>query len=374
MRPRLHGEIRRKVINDWLSGYSRDEISRRTGASTGTVSNIVNTLEQDLGKAEADALRELAKAIQLSPAQYVVGIRISNLSKRVGLDPKLDEIEQFLVNVCDECMSRGITPETIASHMEDLANIPGNVRLPELEQYRTKMTAEIKALGEQKCRLINDISEIAQQKLEAETALEQTLENKRMIEDELKAYGDAKQQLGIYDLIITDLQNSARTIRTIQERGYDPDTIIADINKVHSYDQNKEALTAELDDKTIKIQVAECRYSQLRDAINLYSQRLPAYEWFERQGVSGMDLKILFDKIIDVSLLYGIPFYVAFNKFFGDVCEQYGPKLGFESKIESLKSELAKLSKERQEEEKKLNNANLLAFNILFGKQPFDIP
>jgi hypothetical protein len=195
-----------------------------------------------------------------------------------------------------------------------------------------------------------------------------------MIEDELKAYGDAKQQLGIYGLIITDLQNSARTIRTIQELGYDPDIIIADINKVHSYDQNKEALTAELDDKTIKIQVAECRYSQLRDAINLYSQRLPAYEWFERQGVSGRDLKILFDKIVDVSLLYGIPFDVAFNKFFGDVCEQYGPKLGFESKIESLKLEIAKLSKERQEEEEKLSDVNRLAFNILTGNQSFDLP
>ncbi len=87
MRPRLPEEIRRKVINDWLSGYGRDEISPRTGASTGTVSNIGNTLEQDLGKAEADALRELEKSIRLSPAQYMVGIRISNMLKRVGLDP-----------------------------------------------------------------------------------------------------------------------------------------------------------------------------------------------------------------------------------------------------------------------------------------------
>jgi hypothetical protein len=331
-------------------------------------------LEQDLGKAEADALRELAKSIRLSLAQYMVGIRISNMLKRIGLDPKSDEMEQFLVNVCEECMSRGIVPETIASHMEDLANIPGNVRLPELEEYRTKMTAEIKALGEQKCRLINDISEIAQQNSEAATVLEQALEKKRMIEDELKAYSDTKQQLGLYGLTMTDFQRTAKTIRTIQELGYDPNTIVEDIQDVHYYNQNKEALTAELDDKKIKIQVAECRYSQLQDAINLYSQRLPAYEWFERHGVSGRDLKILFDKIIDVSLLYKIPFHVAFNKFFGDVNEQYGPKLGFESKIESLKSELAKLSTERQEEEKKLNNANLLAFNILFGKQPLDLP
>jgi hypothetical protein len=50
MRPRLPEEIRLKVINDWLSGYGRDEISRRTGTSSGTVSNMADTLEQDLGK------------------------------------------------------------------------------------------------------------------------------------------------------------------------------------------------------------------------------------------------------------------------------------------------------------------------------------
>jgi uncharacterized protein YerC len=49
MRPRLPEEKRIKVINDWLSAYKRDEISSRTGASTGTVSNVADTLEQDLG-------------------------------------------------------------------------------------------------------------------------------------------------------------------------------------------------------------------------------------------------------------------------------------------------------------------------------------
>jgi hypothetical protein len=143
---------------------------------------------------------------------------------------------------------------------------------------------------------------------------------------------------------------------------------------VDYYNQNKEALTTELDDLKIKIQVAERRYNQLQNAINLYSQRLPAYDWFERHGVSGNDLRISFDKILEVSLLYNIPFHVAFNKFFGDVNEQYDPKLGFESKIESLKLEVAKFSKERQEEEKKLNDVNRLASNILTGNLSFDLP
>lgn len=138
MRPRLSDEIRLKVIIDLLSGYGRDEISRRTGASTGTVSNVADTLEQDLGKAEADALRGLAKSIKLSPAQYAIGIRISNLLKRVGLDPKSDKVEQFLVNVCNECINRGIAPEKIALDIEDRANIPDNISLSELKNIEPK--------------------------------------------------------------------------------------------------------------------------------------------------------------------------------------------------------------------------------------------
>lgn len=271
-------------------------------------------------------------------------------------------------------MIRRIIPKMIASNMEDLKSIPGSVRLPELEEYRKKMVAEIKALGEQKQGFINDISGIAQQKLEAEIVLQQTLEKKRMIEDELKAYGDARQQLGLYGLTMTDFQRTAKTIRTTQELGYDPNRIAEGIQDVHYYNQNKEALTAELDELKIKIQVAKSRHNQLQDAINLYSLRLAAYEWFERHGVSGSDLRILFDKILEVSLFYDVPFHVAFNKFFGDVNEQYDPKLGFESKIESLKSELAELSKSRQEEEKKLNDVNRLASNILTGNLSFDLP
>ncbi len=93
---------------------------------------------------------------------------------------------------------------------------------------------------------------------------------------------------------------------------------------------------------------------------------------FKSQGIRGEDLKVLFDKVPDISLLHEVPFHVAFNKFFGDVCEQYDSKLGLESAIESQKSELDRVSKERQEEEKEVSDASQMAFNILFGK-PFDL-
>jgi prefoldin subunit 5 len=59
---------------------------------------------------------------------------------------------------------------------------------------------------------------------------------------------------------------------------------------------------------------------------------------------------------------------VAFNKFFADICEHYDAKLGFGSKIESLKSEIAALSKEKQEEEKKLDNVKRQIFDMISDK------
>jgi prefoldin subunit 5 len=375
MRPRLPEEIRRKVINDWLSGYGRDEITRRAGASSGTVFNIRNTLEQDLGKAEADALRELAKSIRLSPAQYMVGIRISNMLKRVGLDPKSDEIEQFLVNVCDECMNRGFSPETIASHMEDLANIPSNVRLPELEEYRTKMTAEIKALSEQKQGLINDISTLQQKRSHEEKNLEETLEQTRKIEYEILLFSDTKALLDRFNLTMTEF---ATNLKDMIAWGGEPKQIVAKFDEMKKFDRERVARKNELDVMERKLASIRKEYYSIQNLNSSYSQKIDVLKKFDDDGI---DLTEFYDTIMRISTSNGLPFYLAFHKFFQDISEQYDMKLGFESQIESLKSEIESLNfklgklfeEERENEEKKLNVPKGSGISFVFDGKTIEL-
>jgi hypothetical protein len=57
--------IKSRVISQWLQGLGRDMIAQDNNISTGAVSNITNEWSMDNGKHEADAFRELAKAMIL---------------------------------------------------------------------------------------------------------------------------------------------------------------------------------------------------------------------------------------------------------------------------------------------------------------------
>ena len=81
--------IKSRVISQWLQGLGRDIIARDNNISTGAVSNITNEWSMDIGKSEADAFRELAKALNtagLTPAQCAIGFRTIKLVGGQNID------------------------------------------------------------------------------------------------------------------------------------------------------------------------------------------------------------------------------------------------------------------------------------------------
>jgi hypothetical protein len=62
MRPPVPEETKQEVIRLWLLGYGRLEIATLVNTSHGTVFNITEKWENDTGKPEAKAFRELAKS------------------------------------------------------------------------------------------------------------------------------------------------------------------------------------------------------------------------------------------------------------------------------------------------------------------------
>jgi transposase len=52
--------VKKQVINQWLSGDSRDRIAADNGIGAGTVSNIINEWKKGVEDSEYDPVRELA--------------------------------------------------------------------------------------------------------------------------------------------------------------------------------------------------------------------------------------------------------------------------------------------------------------------------
>jgi hypothetical protein len=70
------------LISQWLLGLKREVIAENNNVSEGSISNIINDGSIAIGKPEADAFRELAKAVNaagLTPAQCAIGLRTMTL-------------------------------------------------------------------------------------------------------------------------------------------------------------------------------------------------------------------------------------------------------------------------------------------------------
>jgi hypothetical protein len=53
-------QVKKEVINQWLSGDSRDRIAADNGLGAGTVSNVINELKRGVEDTDYDSVRELA--------------------------------------------------------------------------------------------------------------------------------------------------------------------------------------------------------------------------------------------------------------------------------------------------------------------------
>jgi hypothetical protein len=342
--------IKSRVIVQWLQGLSRDSIAHDNNISTGAVSNIINEWTNALGKYEADALRELAKSLKLaglSPAQCAVGFRTMKILSEQGID--IETAEHFISDTYKKCKSVGVTPSEIVTHIDDLIKFSDQVRLPEIEDYINQKTVKRAELEKGLQELTDQISTLQDQKSELEKSLNLALEQKRKATDEMKSYFDAKQELDKHKMSITeDTQKFAKTVKCIAEYGYEPKMVLAEFEDIQYLAHKRQALEIATDEMEKNLAKLNQHDYSLRQAINLHSENLSAYNELANIGFGSKELKRLLHTIIDITNSNGITHWLAVDKFFKDIETQYGAKLGFESEKESLNLEIQILKEERE--------------------------
>jgi len=83
----IDASIKRKVIQEWLSGYSRPKIAIDNNIGEGTVNGVVSEFKIGLDAAGFDSSRELALQARkqgLNLSEIASNFRLYNLSKVRG--------------------------------------------------------------------------------------------------------------------------------------------------------------------------------------------------------------------------------------------------------------------------------------------------
>ena len=311
--------IKSKVISQWLLGLKREMIAENNNISAGAISNIINDWSIALGKPEADAFRELAKALNaagLTPAQCAIGFRTMTLLNEQNIDA--DAATQLIGDTYKKCKEFEVTPSKFATSIKELIKVSEDhhIQLHKIEEYIDEKIAKKKELENELEYLKNEISTLKNQKSEIENARDLALQQKKMADLEIKSYSNAKQVLDRHKISIDeDLTKFANTVNCIAEYGYDPKRVIAEFNDIHYLDGKKRALeitTKELEDSVARLRQHE---SLLQDKIYLHSENLSVYNELADIGFGSSQLRTLLDKIINIARSNGIDPWSAVKKF-----------------------------------------------------------
>jgi hypothetical protein len=345
MPSRLPDNYKSLVIQAWLKGEQRDKIAVDNGISAGSVTNIVKEWIAALGFPTAYALRELAVTLRrlgISAAQCALGFRVATLMLRIGV--KEDSFESFILDVYKRCKDIGLSPQNIAFHLADLLEF-STITLPlsKISDYINEKTNEKIKLEQEIEKLKAQIEKLREQEKDAELIRDIALEDARITSFRLKWYTELSGELRKYGMPVHDISKLVKVVNNIKQYDYD-------VKKVINEFSNLERLRLEhknLEESILFLENINRNLQEQRAGnevfVNNHKQLINIYEDLEAMKFGIKELWSLRHTVMEIARENDIDPEEAVKRFLSDVELQYNNKLGFQSKIDSLRSEVNRL-------------------------------
>src|ERR1043165_5755809 len=157
---------------------------------------------------------------------------------------------------------------------------------------------------------------------------------------DLKWYLNLKAELRKYDIPVDDISKFAKAVNGIRQYGYDVGKVISEFSESQSLKTRHKML-----EDSVRMLQNEHNYlgqkcSSLENTVNSHEQIISIFKDLDGMGFGLEELKLLWNTINEIAVANNIPLNEAPQKFVKDIEEQYGNKLGFESKVQNLKTEV----------------------------------
>ncbi|MFL6330771.1 MAG: hypothetical protein ACJ705_07120 [Nitrososphaeraceae archaeon] len=207
----IETSIKRKVIQQWLSGDLRPKIAIDNNIGEGTVGSIINYFKVGLDAAEFDSARELALEVRkqgLTMSELSSHVRLYNFIKSSGAAE--EDIESFIDNI----NSGDVSPEKVIELVNQLFNISKSESIPldQVSGYINKKLEQKKSIDEQ-------IEE-------ADTLLQ----NKNVSIEAINEHIHLKEELKKYRLSTKDIHRLVNLLLAAKEYRYSPGEIVAKLH------------------------------------------------------------------------------------------------------------------------------------------------
>jgi hypothetical protein len=336
MQPPKSDATKRAVIEEYLRGKNRDPIAIDLHIGTGTVSKIISEWKTGLDYPIADELRELAVGIRklgVSASRYAEGVRIASYLIKFGVND--EEVHHFVSEIYGRCKKMDLQPDKVASLLKQLLDLSESVPLPQIPEYIEQQISR-------KQKLEQVIEELEQKILDAKSRLDIVLNDEAATRDELNQFSSFKAAMKKNGVDMLDNPRFMGAIVGARSLGFDPRVMMEKLSNIQNLEIDQEAVEAKVEFLEKKSQELQIKCSNLEKEELVHSYRISIYEDLDLMGMGIKELKLLWNTIKEIAAVNNIAAYEASGKFFSDVRQQYDDKLGFEGKIQNLKSEIQK--------------------------------
>ncbi|MGB7636429.1 MAG: hypothetical protein WBL88_02520 [Nitrososphaeraceae archaeon] len=346
MTSKLPNNFKSLVIQEWLSGTQRNRIAAENGLSAGAVTNLVNEWSRGLGFAIADDLRELAvtmKKVGITAAQCASGFRAAMIMNKIGV--KEGEIEYFVSEIYNRCKEIGLSADNIDIYLQGLlefSKTSGMSILPisKIADYLREKTEEKIELENQIEDLKQEIQELNSEWSASKKLRDDALQQQKMTAFDLQWYSDLKAHLSKHMIPVHDVAKFAKTVEGIRKYGYDVNSVVSEFSNLEILKLKQNTLQENV--QSLEIKLANLRRECFSRELELssHNETISKHKLLEGMGFGLKELTLLWNIVNEIAEANNIPQEMARLKFITDIEEQYDKKLGFESKLEKLQTEV----------------------------------
>ncbi len=205
--------IKRRVIQQWLTGEARDKIASDLQIGTGTVSNIVSEFKNNLQGSDIDSIRELVAETRkqgFTLSDLAQHIRLRNFCIKSGASE--EKVESFITNVS----TGDVPPKRIIELVNQLHTISKSESIP-----------------------LDKVPGYIDLKLEEKKKIDVILQSKNVTIEAINEHLQLKDELKKYKLSTKDIHRLVNFLEAVKEYRYSPGKVVAKLRSIKSL-ENKE--------------------------------------------------------------------------------------------------------------------------------------
>lgn len=334
MQPPISEATKRAVIEEYLRGKSRDQIATDLLIGTGTVSKTI--IQWKAGLSHADELRELVlmlRKLGISASRYAQGARIASCLINLGVND--DEFHQFVSITYDRCKNMDLQPDKVAYLLKQLLDLSQSVPVAQIPEFMEQQKSQVQKLKEELEKLDAEI-------LDRKTDLAIALDEEATTQGELDQFSSLKAVMDKNGVAMVDNSKFVEAVVGAKQLGFDPRVIVEKVSNLAKMEADKKELEEKIQFLIKRWKDLELKCGDLEGEVYVHAHTISIYNDLEAMGMGIKKLKLLRHTVEEIATANNISKDSASQKFFSDVEQQYDDKLGFEPKLQNLKSEIEK--------------------------------